>query len=78
MYKLTLATIALCFVMSGAVFAADGYKLDVAGKCHAADGKFAKAEMCKTAGPTHTYKLDAQKKCRDEMGKFAKAGLCKA
>jgi hypothetical protein len=78
MRKLTIVATALCFALSGAAFAADGYKLDAKGKCHAADGKFAKAELCKTAAPAHSYKLDAQKKCRDEKGKFAKADLCKA
>ena len=61
-------------------FAAPGYaqKIDANGKCHAADGKFAKAEVCKGAGaPVHSYKLDAKGKCRDEKGKFAKAVSCK-
>jgi hypothetical protein len=77
MRKLTLVGVTLCFALSSAAFAADRYKLDANGKCHAADGKFAKAEMCKAVAAAHTYKLDAQKKCRDEKGKFAKAELCK-
>lgn len=53
-------------------------KLDANGKCHGADGKFAKMEVCKGAGaPAHTYKLDAKGKCRDEKGKFAPAASCK-
>lgn len=77
MRNLTLAAAALCFAMSGAAFA--DYKLDAAGKCRDDKGKFAKAELCKTAAaPAHTYKSDAKGKCRDEKGKFAEAKLCKA
>ena len=78
MNKMILVVATCGFALSGTAFAADSYKLDAKGKCHAADGKFAKAEMCKTAAPAHTYKLDAKKKCHDETGKFAKAELCKA
>ena len=77
MTRIVFALAACCVVLSGVAFA-DGYKLDAKGKCHAADGKFAKAEMCKTAAPAHIYKLDDKKKCHDETGKFAKQELCKA
>ena len=78
MRKLTLAATAFCFVLSGVAFGADGFKLDATGKCHSAEGKFTKAEMCKATTSAHTCKLDAKKKCRDENGKFAKANLWKA
>ena len=77
MNKLILIAAACCFALSGAAYA-DTYKLDSKGKCHAADGKFAKQELCATAMAAHTYKLDAKKQCRDEKGKFAKQSLCKA
>ena len=77
MHKMILVAAAFTLALSGAAMA-DGYKLDAKGKCHAADGKFAKAEMCKAAAPAHTYKLDDKKKCHDETGKFAKQDLCKA
>jgi hypothetical protein len=77
MTKMVFVLAACCIALSGTAFA-DGYKLDAKGKCHAADGKFAKAEMCKAAAPAHTYKLDDKKKCHDETGKFAKQELCKA
>lgn len=76
--KMILIAAAACLALSGAA-SADAYKLDGKGKCHAADGKFAKAELCKTAmAPAHMYKLDAKKKCRDEKGHFAEAKLCTA
>jgi hypothetical protein len=53
-------------------------KLDANGKCHGADGKFAKAEVCKGGsmmGPK--YKADAKGKCHGPDGKFAKQALCK-
>lgn len=78
MRNVTLLAATLCFVLSGAAFA-DTYKLDAAGKCRDDKGKFAKAELCKTAAaPAHTYKPDAKGKCRDEKGHFAEAKLCKA
>jgi hypothetical protein len=61
-------------------FAGPSYaqKLDAKGKCHGADGKFAKADVCKgAAAPAHSYKLDAKGKCRDEKSKFAAASSCK-
>ena len=39
----TLALVAALALVAGA---ADAQKLDKNGKCHAADGKFAKAEVC--------------------------------
>ena len=80
MTKIILIVAAFGLTLSGAAMA-DAYKLDGKGKCHAADGKFAKAELCKTAAPAapaHTYKMDAKQKCRDEKGHFAEAKLCHA
>ena len=76
--RMILVAAACCIALSSAAMAADAYKLDAKGKCHAADGKFAKQELCAAAAPAHTYKLDANKKCRDEKGKFAAANLCPA
>ena len=45
---------------------ANAQKLDVNGKCHGADGKFAKAEVCANASKP------VPQKCRDSKGKFAK------
>ena len=39
-----IATAAFALSLAGA---ADAQKIDKAGKCHAADGKMAKKEMCK-------------------------------
>jgi hypothetical protein len=62
-----LRTIAIVAAFALAATAADAQKLDKNGKCHAADGKFAKAEVCanlKPAAPAH---------CRDmKTKKFAK------
>jgi hypothetical protein len=64
-------------MLSVAATPASAQKLDKNGRCHAADGKFAKAEVCKGAGGEHhAYKLDDKGKCHDEKGKFAKAELC--
>jgi hypothetical protein len=51
-------------------------KIDANGKCHGADGKFAKMDVCKavTGGG---YKLDAKGKCHSPDGKFAKMEKCK-
>ncbi len=54
---------------------AHAQKIDKAGKCHGADGKFAKMEACKGVS-AHTYKLDAKGACHDETGKFAKKAMC--
>jgi hypothetical protein len=51
---------------TAAVGTADAQKLDANGKCHAADGKFAKAEVC-----AH---MKAPMHCRNDKGKFAKCG----
>ena len=58
-----IATV-VAFAATPALAASTGpYKLDDKGKCHASDGKFAKAELCKPA-PKH---------CRDiKTKKFAK------
>jgi hypothetical protein len=73
----TLAIVAAFALMAGA---ADAQKLDKNGKCHAADGKFAKAEVCAGVKPAEAgaYKLDAKGKCHDAKGKFAKAEMCAA
>ena len=61
-------------------WAADAQKLDKNGKCHAADGKFAKAEVCAGMKPAMAgaYKLDAKGNCHDAKGKMAKKDLCAA
>lgn len=55
-------------------------KLDANGRCHAKDGKFAKAEVCKGAAPATAdasgYKLDAKGNCHDPKGKMAKKAMC--
>lgn len=69
-----VAALALCAT------AADAQKLDKSGKCHAADGKFAKAEVCAGAkgAAAPAYKLDAKGNCHDAKGKMAKKDLCAA
>lgn len=59
---------------------ANAQKIDKNGKCHAADGKFAKMEVCKGGAviAAHKYKLDAKGNCHDEKGKMSKKDLCKA
>ena len=52
-------------------------KIDANGRCHAADGKMAKMEVCKGGGSTGGLKLDAKGKCHDANGKFAKKAMCK-
>jgi hypothetical protein len=75
----TLAIVAALALTAGA---ADAQKLDKNGKCHAADGKFAKAEVCagvKAAAPdAGPYKLDAKGNCHDAKGKMAKKDMCAA
>jgi hypothetical protein len=75
--------VAAALALTCAASSADAQKFDKNGKCHAADGKFAKAEVCKggapaaaPAGPAHTYKLDAKGGCHDEKGKMAKKAMC--
>ncbi len=75
-----LRTLAIVAALALAAGAADAQKLDKNGKCHAADGKFAKAEVCASLKPADAgaYKLDAKGKCHDAKGKFAKAEMCAA
>jgi hypothetical protein len=75
-----IRAIALAAILSLAATGAMAQKLDANGKCHAADGKFAKAEVCKggakaDAGP---YKLDKKGNCHDAKGKMAKKTMCPA
>jgi hypothetical protein len=77
-----IRTLALAAALMLAATTASAQKLDANGKCHAANGQFAKAEVCKgavsakpEAGP---YKLDAKGNCHDAKGKMAKKALCKA
>jgi hypothetical protein len=81
---LTLAA-TLSFALAAQGAPAFAQTLDKAGRCHLANGQFAKADVCKgargiapaaAAGPV--YKLDAKGKCRDAKGKMAKKALCKA
>jgi hypothetical protein len=67
-------------------------KLDKNGRCHAANGQFAKKEVCAGAGgaksaapaataaadPKAPYKLDAKGKCHDAKGKMASKAKCAA
>ena len=74
----TLAMVAAFALAAGSVCA---QKIDANGKCHAADGKFAKMEVCKGAAPAAKavagpYKLDAKGKCHDAKGKMAKKDMC--
>lgn len=81
----TLLLVAAIAVVAGA---ASAQKIDKNGKCHGADGKFAKMEVCKGAGgasagakagdPNGPYKLDAKGKCHDAKGKMAKKEKCTA
>ena len=75
-----LRTLAFVAAFALAATAASAQKLDANGKCHAADGKFAKAEVCsgaKAATPdAGPYKLDAKGKCHDAKGKMAKTAMC--
>lgn len=72
----TVMIVAALAFLAG-VPSAHAQKLDANGKCHGADGKFAKMEVCKaTSGGG--YKLDAKGKCHGPDGKFAKADKCKA
>lgn len=75
-----LRTIIVVAALALAAGAADAQKLDKNGKCHAADGKFAKAEVCAGAkGPAAgAYKLDAKGNCHDAKGKMAKKEMCAA
>jgi hypothetical protein len=61
----TLAFIAAAALALSLAGAADAQKIDKNGRCHGADGKFAKMEVCKPAAaakPSH---------CRDpKSGKF--------
>lgn len=71
-----LAIIAALALVAGA---ADAQKLDKNGKCHAADGKFAKADVCAgLKSDAGVYKLDAKGNCHDAKGKMAKKDLCAA
>ena len=69
-----LRTLAFVAALALAATAASAQKLDANGKCHAADGKFAKAEVCsgaKAAAPdAGPYKLDAKGKCHDAKGRW--------
>lgn len=72
----TLALVcAFGFALSGAAMAAP-YKMDSAGKCHDAHGRFVKAEMCAPHGAPAAYKMDAHGKCRDQHGRYAAEKMC--
>ncbi|HZZ30536.1 MAG TPA: hypothetical protein VFE10_00975 [Phenylobacterium sp.] len=75
-----LRTLAIVAALALCATAADAQKLDKNGKCHAADGKFAKAEVCAGAkgAMAPAYKLDAKGNCHDAKGKMAKKDLCAA
>lgn len=78
----TLALIATAAFALSLAGAADAQKLDKAGKCHAADGKMAKMEVCKAVKPTAAsatmgYKKDAKGACHGPDGKMAKKEMCK-
>jgi hypothetical protein len=74
-------TLAIVAALALCATAADAQKLDKNGKCHAADGKFAKAEVCAggaKAASAGDYKLDAKGNCHDAKGKMAKKTMCAA
>jgi hypothetical protein len=75
-----LRTLAIVAALALCATTADAQKLDKSGKCHAADGKFAKAEVCAGAkgAAAPAYKLDAKGNCHDAKGKMAKKELCAA
>jgi hypothetical protein len=67
MRRLLMIAAAFSLVCAG-VSTASAQTIDAKGKCHAANGKFAKAEVCaKAAKPAPTH-------CRNDKGKFAKCG----
>jgi hypothetical protein len=56
-------------LIGGGATAVSAQSIDKAGKCHAANGAFAKMEVCKAVKPA------AAGKCRDKTSKkFAKCG----
>jgi hypothetical protein len=74
-----LRTLAIVAAFALCATAADAQKLDKNGKCHAADGKFAKAAVCAGARPAAAagvYKVDAKGNCHDAKGKMAKKEMC--
>ncbi|HZZ32639.1 MAG TPA: hypothetical protein VFE10_11685 [Phenylobacterium sp.] len=70
----------LALVAALALCATAAQKLDKNGKCHAADGEFAKAEVCASGNAAKpdagAYKLDAKGNCHDAKGKMAKKAMC--
>jgi hypothetical protein len=91
MRQVLMLTAALA-MLGVAAAPASAQKLDKNGRCHAANGQFAKEEVCaggasaKTAAPAATtaadpkapYKLDAKGKCHDVKGKMAAKAKCAA
>jgi hypothetical protein len=76
-----LRTLAIVAAFALCATAAEAQKIDANGKCHGADGKFAKMEVCKGAAPAMKadagpYKLDAKGKCHDAKGKMAAKAKC--
>jgi hypothetical protein len=61
-----LRTLAIVAAFALAAGSASAQKIDAQGKCHGADGKFAKMEVCKGAAPAVVHCRDAKTK------KFAK------
>ena len=75
MIRALVLTAAMSLCATGAM----AQKLDAHGKCHAANGRMAKMEVCKggmSAG--RAYKLDAKGNCHDAKGRMAKKTMCKA
>lgn len=68
MRKSLILFAAVTLIGAGAAGAAGAQTIDKNGKCHAADGKMAKMEVCKAVKPA------AAAQCRDASGKFAKCG----
>jgi hypothetical protein len=78
-----LRAFALVAAFALAAGSASAQKIDDNGKCHGADGKFAKMEVCKAAAPiamanAGPYKLDKKGNCHDAKGKMAKKEMCAA
>jgi hypothetical protein len=83
--RIMLRLIAVTALIALSATGASAQKFDKNGRCHAANGQFAKADVCAGkmgATPADAsasgYKLDAKGNCHDAKGKMAKKDLCAA
>lgn len=72
MRKTLILVAALAMIGVAGSSAANAQTIDKNGKCHAADGKMAKMDVCKAVKPAKA------EQCRDASGKFAKCGAAGA